>query len=207
MKNRYKIILVLAISSTLSNCNKNENINQTQEDISALKQSIKNDNDFKQLTIENFEFSEKLIKKLKKSKINLIETGNSEQTLKNLGFYEEYKLHTLKVNEHLSNIKRKYTNINSLSENELLFALEDLKLVYKNNINHLQKTSLVDECDDKFEADFHTMHAEYDRAVTWCTVLTLLTFGIASPCYGVAVTDAIVSKVVAIEEHSRCKKS
>ena len=66
MKNRYKIILLLAISLTLSNCNENENINQTQEDISALKQSIKNDNDFKQLTIENFEFSDKLIKKLKK---------------------------------------------------------------------------------------------------------------------------------------------
>ena len=80
----------------------------------------------------------------------------------------------MKVNEHVSYIKRKYTSINLLSENELLFALEDLKLVYKNNINHLQKTSLVDECDDRFEADFHTMHAQYDRAVTWCTVLTLL---------------------------------
>ncbi|WOC39967.1 hypothetical protein [Polaribacter sp. HL-MS24] len=64
-----------------------------------------------------------------------------------------------------------------------------------------------DPCDDKFEQDFHNIHASYDRAITWCNVLTLMTLGVASPCYGVAVADAIIETVVAIENHARCREA
>jgi len=61
-------------------------------------------------------------------------------------------------------------------------------------------------CDTQFQSDMKAIHDQYDSAVGWCTTASILSGGgIAVPCYGYAVTNAVLQTAVAIDRHTKCK--
>ncbi len=73
-------------------------------------------------------------------------------------------------------------------------------------LRNLQNARVMDACDDKFEADFHRIHAEHDAGVETCLVVTLATLGAGFvPCNATNIYNTTMKLAKAIDEHSTCK--
>ena len=206
-----KLALILGVFFMFISCNQDEIItNDSLEfETKSLKSKVKEDNDFSLLISKNIAFSKAFMKKLHdKALLNkknfLFKNLNEKQILKELGMDKMFENHLNEINQFILAIKNRHPNINILKADDLSPIYEEIKKGL-NTTNNIKLLSRVDECDDQFESDFHTIHANYDKAITWCTVLSLLTLGVGSPCYYYAVGSAITDMVVAIENHATCK--
>jgi hypothetical protein len=210
MKNLIKITVILLTSLVFVRCSEKEiSINSNKEKIQEIKEKIRLDKDFNQIVSLNIKFSKTVAIKLRGKKIKSNYSSRSEsyeEDLKELGLFEEFQKNMNEIENSALNIKNNYPELALLSEEELLIALEELKTKHKQKTSNYNFNKL-NPCDEKFEQDFHNIHASYDKAVTWCTVLTLLSGGIASPCYGWAVSDALISLSVAMIEHAKCTEN
>ncbi|TPV35074.1 hypothetical protein FJ651_06000 [Paucihalobacter ruber] len=169
---------------------------------------LKNDNDFNLLVSKNTAFSNLLFNTLKTSQLKLDNDSNREVDLNNLmielDILGDYIAYSMEINVHLQNIKSKYPNLAILTEDNILNVYNNLSTQDPNS--RLPQRLLVD-CDAQFQSDMQVIHDQYDTAVSICTIATLLTLALASPCFIAAVGNATFQTAVAIDRHTLCTRN
>ncbi|GEM_PF-2872120 len=208
---RPKFISILGVFILFISCNQEGISTHDYQEVERIKSEIKKDIDFNHIISKNIRFTETIFEKLRENKFlgkkNFsLKNLDEKQILVKLGMDKIFENHLNEINQHILAIKSRYPNINILAEDDLLPIYEKVKESIKPNLNG-NLIRRVDPCDEAFESDFHTIHANYDTAVTWCTLLSVLSLGVASPCYLYAYGNMITDVVISIEKFANCKEN
>lgn len=157
---------------------------------------------------KNADFSLLLINKLQNSNIEIKystqDNVDVNQLIIDLGIVNEFNQHIQQINEHIQNVRYRYKNLNILCKENVLTIINDLPIreSYRSSANALR---VHNDCNAQFQADMQAIHDQYDSAISMCTIATLLSGGLASPCYLYAVVNAIFQTSFAIDRHKFCE--
>ena len=208
MKNIKNFLLVVLSSLILFSCSKDEVENSYNLSVEELTLELKNDIDFNEITSKNADFSLLLINKLQNSNIEIKystqDNVDVNQLIIDLGIVNEFNQHIQQINEHIQNVRYRYKNLNILCKENVLTIINDLPIreSYRSSANALR---VHNDCNAQFQADMQAIHDQYDSAISMCTIATLLSGGLASPCYLYAVVNAIFQTSFAIDRHKFCE--
>tara|TARA_B110000967_G_scaffold111433_1_gene114063 strand:+ start:496 stop:1134 length:639 start_codon:yes stop_codon:yes gene_type:complete len=209
MKDINKTLLMLVLASITFSCTKDESQTEEGSIVEELTFELKVDPDFNAIISKNSNFSSLFLEKIEKIRLtkeySSIEDVNIHDLMTELGINDSYNKHIEDVNNHFVNIRDKYPNLNLLSEYELKSVYDELSsdsIIISNSL--LRRPA---NCDDQFQSDMQTIHDQYDTAVAMCTVATLVSGGLAAPCFVFAVANTVFQTSVAIDRHTICTQN
>ena len=149
MKNTNRILIVLIAALFIFSCSRNDDhINLNTED---LANELKSDIDLNSMVMKNSEFSNLLISKLQEGNHSFTQDMEINKIMSDIGISKEYSNYLKETNTHIQNIRNRYSNLNILSEAELLSIINELSILDNNTSS--QYLRVVTDCDAQFQSD------------------------------------------------------
>lgn len=200
--------IILSSIILLVSCSSDDNHFENVMNPEQLLIHLKNDTDFNLLVSKNVSFSNLLFNTLKIYELKLDKDSFEEVDVNNLmielDIMDDYITYSREVNVHIQNIKSKYSNLAILTEDNIINIYNDLSV---QDLSSILSQRLLVDCDAQFQSDMQVIHDNYDTAVSLCTIATLLSLGVASPCFIAAVGNATFQTAVAIDRHTICTRN
>lgn len=213
MKTKSLIVIAILTLGLITSCQEeNESLRTDAELIQSLKADIEFQDFFNEARSTQLLVTEKIVNWNSMDGLNKVKNSHSlDEIFEHLdldsNLFTELDIKLMHIADYLSS---NYPEFKLKTEEEIRtivrasifkdFSFYDLVL------SNLPNARVMDACDDKFEADFHRIHAEHDSGVETCFVVTLVTLGAGFvPCNAANIFNTSMKLAAAMDEHSACK--
>lgn len=204
MKKFARLSILTILILTFFSCSNEELKNNDNLASEELVLELGNDIDLINIVSKSTDFSKSLIEKMRSNYVSnkSINESNFKEVLSEIGIKQSYNEYIEDVTQHINNIKNKYSELNTLSEEDLNIIINDLLVEQRNLIFTTYKSN---DCDVQFQNTISEIHSTYDSSLVLCGVAAI--FGGPAGgalCAGAATVIAIAQTAAAIDAHTVC---